>query len=523
MIISPSRAPDAIASPPAELRRARPGLALTVIALAQLMIVVDVTIVNVSLRHVQRALGFSGSGLEWVVNAYALTFGGLLLLGGRLGDLLGRRAVFIAGVLLFAGASLAGGFATSEAWLIATRVLQGAGAAVIAPTALSVLTTTFAEGASRNKAMGVYAAVSAAGNSVGLLLGGVLVMYASWRWVFFVNVPVGVLLAFLTPHVFTASKRLAGRFDLPGALTGPSSLALFVYAISRAATDSGGVSHWGDATTIAALAAGAVLLVVFLLIEGRSAHPLMDLGIFADRNRCGAYLIVLSVVTAMFGVFFFLTIFMQTVWGYTALRSGVAYLPMAVTVVLVATLSSRLVARLGARPLLLCGTLLVAVGMLWLSRLSAQGSYLGDALGPMLVLATGLGLTFPANNLTALAGTADRDAGLASSLLNIGQQIGGSIGLAVLGTVAWSAVATSLRQQAALAARAAARGGQSRTQGSAKEAALMMRDHALQIGFSRGFEVAAGIAALAIVVVLVVIQPRQTPPPADSTSGCDSR
>ncbi len=275
--------------------------------------------------------------LEWVVNAYALTFGALLLLGGRLGDLLGRRSVFIAGVLLFAGASLAGGFATSEAWLIATRVLQGAGAAVIAPTALALLTTTFAEGTSRNKAMGVYAATSAAGNSVGLLLGGVLVTYVSWRWVFFVNVPVGILLALLAPRVFAASKRMAGRFDLQGALTGSAGLGLLVYGISHAATDSGGISHWGDATTIGALAAAAVFLLAFVLIERRSSHPLMPLRIFADRNRCGAYLIVLSVVTAMFGIFFFLTIFMQTVWGYSALRSGVAYLPMALTVVLVAT------------------------------------------------------------------------------------------------------------------------------------------------------------------------------------------
>lgn len=332
---------------------------------------------------------------------------------------------------------------------------------------------------------------------------------------FFVNVPVGVLLALLTPRVFATSTRLAGRFDVPGALTGPSGLALLVYAISHAATDSRGVSHWGDTTTLAALAAAAVLLAAFIVIEWRSVRPLMPLRIFANRNRCGAYLVVLSVVTAMFGIFFFLTIFMQTVWGFSALRSGAAYLPMAITVVLVATLSSRLVARLGARSLLLCGTLLVAVGMLWLSHLSAQGSYLGDVLGPMLVLATGLGLTFPANNLTALAGTADRDAGLASSLLNIGQQIGGSIGLAVLGTVAWSAVATSARQQAAVASHAAARSGQSLTQGSAKEVAMRMREHALQVGFSRGFVVAAGIAALAIVVVLVMIRSNRTPPLAD--------
>jgi len=516
MIDAPSTRTATTKSAPAQSRRSHLGLALTVIALAQLMIVLDVTIVNVSLPHVQRALGFSGSSLEWVVNAYALTFGALLLLGGRLGDLLGRRSLFVVGVLLFAGASLAGGFATSEAWLIAARCAQGAGAAVIAPTALALLTTTFAEGTSRNKAMGVYAATSAAGNSVGLLLGGVLVTYVSWRWVFFVNVPVGILLALLAPRVFAASRRMAGHFDLPGALTGSAGLGLLVYGISHAATDSRGVSHWGDATTIGALAAAVVLLLAFVLIEWRSSHPLMPLRIFADRNRCGAYLIVLSVVTAMFGIFFFLTIFMQTVWGYSALRSGEAYLPMALTVVLVATLSSRLVARLGARPLLLAGTVLVAAGMFWLSRLTAQGSYLSEILGPMLVLAAGLGLTFPANNLTALAGTDDRDAGLAASLLNIGQQIGGAIGLAVLGTVAWSAVATSLRRQAAAAAHAAAQLGQSLTQGSAKNVALQMRDHALQVGFARGFEVAAGIAALAIVVVLVVIRPRQTSALADS-------
>ena len=516
MTDAPSTPTTTAGSAPAPPRSTRLGLALTLIALAQLMIVLDVTIVNVSLPHVQRALGFSGSGLEWVVNAYALTFGGLLLLGGRLGDLLGRRSVFVAGVLLFAGASLAGGLATSEAWLIGARVLQGAGAAVIAPTALSLLSTTFPEGASRNKAMGVYAAVSAAGGAIGLLLGGLLVTYVNWRWVFFVNVPVALFLALLSPRVFAASKRLAGRFDLLGAFSAASGLALFVYGISHAATDSRGVSHWGDMATIVSLVAAAMLLVAFVLIEWRSSHPLMPLRIFADRNRCGAYLIILSVVTAMYAVFFFLTIFLQTVWGYSALRSGAAYMPMAVGVVAVATLSSRLVVRVGTRLLLLAGTVLVAAGMFWLSRLSAQGSYLSDVLGPMLVLATGLGLTFPANNLAALAGADERDAGLASSLLNICNQIGGSIGLAVLGTVAWSAVTTSLRQQAVAAARVAARAGQSLPRGPARGAATQVRDHALQVGFGRGFEVAAGIAVLAIVVVFVVIRSPRTSPVADS-------
>jgi EmrB/QacA subfamily drug resistance transporter len=471
------------------------------------MIVLDVTIVNVSLPQVERALGFSGSGLEWVVNAYALAFGGLLLLGGRLGDLLGRRAVFIAGVLLFAGASLAGGLAASPEWLIVTRALQGTGAAVIAPAALSLLLTTFPEGQARDKAMGVYAAVSAAGGAVGLLLGGLLVTYASWRWVFFINVPVGAALAVLAPRVFAASARQRGYFDLPGALSAAGGLALLVYGISHAATDQSGVAHWKDAATVVSLLAAVLLLLAFILIERRSPHSLVPLRIFASRNRDGAYLIVLCVVTAMFGVFFFLTIFFQTVWGYSPLKAGAAYLPMALFLIVVATLSSRQIERIGRRPLLLAGTALVVAGMLWLSRLSAHGSYLTDALGPMLVLAAGLGFTFPANNLMALSDIEDRDAGLASSLLNISQQIGGAIGLAVLGTVAWSAVATSLRRQAAAMA--------------ARHVTTAMRDHALQAGFGRGFEVAAVIAAGAVVIVIAVIRAPQRPASGGPPRGTD--
>jgi EmrB/QacA subfamily drug resistance transporter len=470
------------------------------------MIVLDVTIVNISLPHVQRSLGFSGSGLEWVVNAYALAFGGLLLLGGRMGDLLGRRPVFVAGVLLFAAASLAGGLATSPAWLIVTRTLQGTGAAVIAPTALSLLLTTFPEGAARNKAMGVYAAVSAAGGSVGVLLGGVLVTYASWRWVFFINVPVGVALAPLALRVFPASERRRGHFDLLGALSAAGGLALLVYGISHAATDQLGVAHWKDATTLVSLFAAVALLVAFVLIERRSPHPLVPLRIFADRNRCGAYLIVLCVVTAMFGIVFFLTIFLQTVWNYSPLKTGAAYLPMALSLIVVATLSSRQIARIGRRPFLLVGAALVVVGMWWLSRLPAHGNYVADALGPMLALAAGLGLVFPANNLTALANVEERDAGLASSLLNISQQIGGSIGLAVLGTVAWSTVAASLRQQAAAMARAAATAGQSALPAPAQHAVTAMRDHALQVGIARGFEVAAAVAAGALLIAVAVIR-----------------
>src|SRR5712691_12053828 len=289
------------------------GLALLVIATAQLMVVLDATIVNVALPHIQRALGFSGSGLEWVVNAYALAFGGLMLLGGRIGDLLGRRKVFIAGLLVFSAASLAGGFATSQAWLLTARAVQGAGAAIVAPTALALITTTFGEGKPRNQAMGVYAAMSVAGGAVGLIAGGLLTTYLSWRWVMFVNVPIGMVAALAAPRVLSESRRQRGRFDLPGAVTGTGGLAALVYGLANAATSPNGFSHWGDAKVVASLAASAMLLAAFAVIETRSRHALLPLRLLANRNRTGANLIMLCVGAAIFGIFFFLTVFMQAV------------------------------------------------------------------------------------------------------------------------------------------------------------------------------------------------------------------
>ena len=274
------------------------GLALVVIATAQLMVVLDATIVNVALPHIQGALGFSGSGLEWVVNAYALTFGGLLLLGGRAGDLLGRRKVFIAGVLLFSAASLAGGFATTQAWLLAARAVQGAGAAVTAPTALSLVTTSFPEGPPRNRAMGVYAAMSVTGGVVGLIAGGLLTTYASWRWVLFVNVPIGIAVALAAPRVLGETRGHRGRFDLPGAITGTGGLAALVYGLSNAATSPDGVSHWGDTKVVASLAAAVVLLAAFAAAEMRSPHALLPPRLLRSRDRSGAYLIMLCVGTA---------------------------------------------------------------------------------------------------------------------------------------------------------------------------------------------------------------------------------
>src|SRR5215813_10644611 len=483
----------------------RLGLALAVIATAQLMVVLDATIVNVALPHIQRALGFTGTGLEWVVNAYALTFGGLLLLGGRAGDILGRRRVFIAGVILFSVASVLVGFATSQAWLLGARALQGVGGAIVAPAALSLVATTFPEGRPRNRAMGVYAAMSIAGAAVGLIAGGLLTTYLSWRWVFFVNVPIGIAVALAAPRALGDSEPHPGRFDLPGAITSTLGLAALVYGLSNAATSPNGVAHWHDAKVVASLAAAVVLLVSFVIIEARSRHALMPLRIFRNRSRSGAYLIMLCVGTAMFGMFFFLTLFVQTVWGYSALKTGVAYLPMVGMIMLMAGVSAQLVPRIGARPLLLAGSLIGAGGMFWLSQIDEHSTYVGGLLGPMMVTAAGLGMLFMPLTLVALSKVDDRDAGLASSLLNTGQQVGGSIGLALLGTVAWTVVANSIHSQVSALAAAAAKAGKP-VQAAGGHLPRAIYDHALSVGFSRGFLVSAGISVLAFVVALVAIR-----------------
>ena len=483
----------------------RLGLALIVIATAQLMVVLDTTIVNVALPHIQRALGFSGSGLEWVVNAYALSFGGLLLLGGRAGDLLGRRRVFVAGLVLFSAASLAGGFATSQAWLLTARAAQGVGGALIAPTSLALIVTTFAEGPARNRAMSVVAAMSGGGAAVGLIGGGLLTSYLSWRWVLFVNVPIGAATAAAAPFVLAESARRRGRFDLPGALTGTAGVALLVYGLSNAATDQRGVSHWADPKVLASLAAAAVLLAGFVVIEARSAHALMPLRIFADRSRSGAYLIMLLIGTALFGLFFFLTIFVQDVLGYSAVKTGVAFLPIAVVIVLVAVVAGQVIARTGARPLILSGTAITAGGMYWFSRLGVHGTYAGGLLGPMLVTAAGLGLLFVPLSLVALSRVRDQDSGLASSLLNAGQVVGGAIGLAALGTVAWTAVADSIRSQAAATAQAGA-GHQTLATAHAQAA---IYHNALASGITRGFLAASGIALAAFVIAAIAIRVRR--------------
>jgi len=478
-----------------ESSRRHLGVALFVIATAQLMIVLDATIVYVALPHIQAALGFSGSGLEWVANAYALTFGGLLLLGGRAGDLLGRRRMFIIGLLLFSAASLAGGLATSPGWLLAARAVQGAGGAIVAPTALALIATTFPEGPPRSRAMGVYAAMSVAGSSVGLLAGGLLVAYADWRWVLFVNVPIGIAVAVTARFVLapgTARRTGSKGFDLPGTITGTAGVAALVYGLSNAATSPNGTSHWGDVKVVFSLAAAAVLLAAFAVIEARSRQALLPVRLLRNRDRVGAYLMMLGVGTLIAGVFFFLTLFVQDVWGYSALRTGVAFLPVTVAMLVGAVGGTALVPRIGARPVLVAGSAVTVGGLYWLSRMTEHGTYAGDLIGAGLVLGIGFGLLIVPLQLLALTRVPEADSGAAASLLNAGRQVGGAIGLAVLGTVAWTVVADNARGRAG---------------GSGVVSAVYR--HALVVGFDRAFLVGAGIAVLILLVAVTMIRIRR--------------
>ena len=405
-------------------------VALAVIAFAQLMVVLDTTIVNVALPSIGRALGFHAADLEWVINGYAIAFGGLLLLGGRLGDLFGRRRVFVAGILLFAAASLAGGLAPTAGWLVAARAVQGAGGAIIAPTALSLITDTFAEGDLRNRALGVYAGAAGGGGVAGLVLGGLIVNYVSWRWVLFVNVPVAVVLAVVAPGVLPASRRRRGRLDIVGAATITAAVAAVVYGLSRAAT-----SGWSEPATVAWLAAGVGLMAAFALVERTSAEPLLRLGMLADGNRAGAYLMRMVAGATTLSVLYFLTQVFQLELGYSPLRAGLAFLPLGAGVVLTAQAASRLVARAGARLLVTAGAFFVAVGTFWLSRMPAHPGYAGDVLPGLILVAVGLGLVFLPTTVVAVAGASRQESGLAAAVLNVAQQLGGSLGLAVLATV----------------------------------------------------------------------------------------
>ncbi|GII82216.1 MFS transporter [Sphaerisporangium siamense] len=414
----------------------RAGLALVVIAAAQLMLVLDGTIMNVALPSIQKALALPPADLDWLVTAYALTFGGLLLAGGRAGDLFGRRRVFRAGLVLFAAASLLGGLAPGQGALVAARALQGVGAAVAAPAALSLLATTFPAGPARARALGVYGAMGALGSVAGLLLGGVLTEYLSWRWVLFVNVPIAVLVLAGTSALVDGGRD-RGRADLPGALTATAGLAALVYAVKR-----GGSHGWADTTTIAGLGAAAVLAAGFVLLQRRSRHPMLPGRVLRDRDRAAAYLVIFLVGAGMFATFYFLTLYMQVVREFTAMGTGLAFLPFAAGIGLSAGVTGpRLLARASGRAVTLAGLAPAAGGMAWLALLTPAQGYLAVLLPAQLVAGTGLGLVFVATTVAGVRGVAPEDTGVAAGVLNTAQQVGGAVGLAGLAAVASAATA----------------------------------------------------------------------------------
>ena len=490
-------------APGAARRGYHPALALTVIAASQLMVVLDGTIVNIALPQMQHALGFSTSNLSWVLNAYTLTFGGLLLLGGRAGDILGRRRVFITGILIFTLASFLGGLATSATWLLAARALQGVGAAIAAPTALSLITTNFAEGEERNRACGVFSAVAVSGAAIGLIAGGMLTSWLSWRWVLFVNVPIGVLLATLAPMYITESERQPGRFDLGGAFTSTAGMTALVYGFIRAAQEG-----WSDPGTVGSFAAAVVLLALFLSIETRIRQPITPLHMFRERNRAGSYVIMLALAAAMFGQFFFLTLFVQDVLGYSPLRAGIAFLPITGAIVLTSQLAARSVPRVGPRRLMTAGALLAVTGLAWLSQVSVDSGYLDGILGPMLLFGLGMGLLFVPLTIVAVSGVAPHEAGAASSLLNVTQQVGGSLGLSILVTV----FGTASRNEAASQVAQLLGNGPADLAAQFRQTGQLPATIAHQVlahGISTAFQLAVVFAALALAVAVVVIRPER--------------
>jgi EmrB/QacA subfamily drug resistance transporter len=410
-----------------------PWLVVVIVCVAQFMVVLDATIVNVALPSIQVGLRFSPSSLQWVINMYTLIFGGFILLGGRAGDLIGRKRVFGAGIVLFSGASLLNGLAQSSGILIAGRGLQGLGGALLAPAVLSIITTTFSDASDRAKALAIWSAIAAGGGAVGLLLGGVLTDLASWRWIFFVNVPVGVALAIATARFVPESRaQLARRtFDLPGAVSVTAGLVVLVFAIVK--SNSYG---WGSPRTIGLLAVGVVLLAGFLVLERRSPAPLMPLSIFRRRSLAAADLTLLLTAAAVFATFFFVSLYLQQVLGYRPLRAGLAFLPFSAGIAAGATIARKLVPRVGVRVVPLIGLALAATGMIVLTQLPVDGRYASDLLPGVLPLGLGLGLTFVPITLAGTSEVSGEDAGLASGLLNTAQQVGGSIGLAILATLA---------------------------------------------------------------------------------------
>jgi EmrB/QacA subfamily drug resistance transporter len=409
---------------------ANPNLVLGLILAAYLMIVLDVSVIITALPEIHTALHFSSAGLSWVQNAYALTFGGLLLLGARAGDILGRRRVFMVGIALFSTASLLAGLAQSAGWLLTARAVQGVGAALAAPSTLALLTTTFREGTERTRALAWYSAVAGGGGSAGLVLGGMLTDWVSWRWGMFINVPVGLLVLYLAPHHLPETEPRPGRFDLTGAITSTLGMTAVVYGFVGAASNG-----WGDRVTVASFAAGVAVLVAFIINEMRAEQPITPLRLFASRERSGAYLARVLVVGGMFSMFFFLTQFLQGVLGYNPLQAGLAFLPMTAVMFSMVQVVPRLTARVGAMPVLLSGLTFALIGMVWISRLSDTTAFFPAIAVPLVLLGSGMGMALTPLTGAGIAGVAPDDAGAASGVVNVAQQLGGSLGLGILVTV----------------------------------------------------------------------------------------
>jgi EmrB/QacA subfamily drug resistance transporter len=461
--------------------------ALALIVTAQFMVILDVAIVNVALPSIKSDLGFSQTNLQWVISAYAIMFGGALLLGGRLADLLGRRRLFIAGLALFAASSLLCGLAWSEASLIGFRAIQGLGGALLAPAALSLLMTTFAEGRDRNLALGIYGAASGSGAAAGVLLGGILTSYLSWSWIFFINVPVGLAAIALTPVLLRESRAdLAQRhFDFPGAVSITAGLMLLVYATTRATSDG-----WGAPVTLVLFASAAALVLAFVAIELRSPAPLLPLRIFRSRTLTGANIAMAIVGGVAFSEFFLLTLYLQDVLHYSAVESGVAFLAFALTVVLVSNIAQLIVGRVGVRPTLTAGLLVSAVSVAWLTRLPVDGHYFWDLFPGFVLGGAGMGLSFVPVTIASLTGVERSDAGVASGLVNTSRQIGGALGIAAVSAVAASATSSYVSVHDVAPTSGAA------------------LDH----GFQTGLYVLIGLLVAGALLVAALIRPTRTRP-----------
>ena len=499
-------------------RASHPTLLLLLIAGAQLMVVLDATIVNIALPSMGRYFDRSQTDMTWVINAYTLAFGGLLLLGGRAADILGRRQMFITGLGLFSLGSFIGGVAPSFEVILIGRVIQGIGGAIAAPTALSLITISFPEGRERNRAFAVYASVSGAGAALGLLLGGVLTEYLDWRWVLFVNVPIGIALMTGGFFYIHGSERLSGKFDFVGSLLSVAGMVAVVYGFINAANNG-----WSETATIVALVGGVVLLAVFVLFESGSKVAMMPLRIFANRARAGAYLVMLIVGAAMFGMFYFLTFYVQGVLGFSALKSGVAFLPFCAIIIVGSGVVSQVLPRVGAKPLIAAGAALMTAGLFWFSQVKADSGYASLLLPAMLVMASGMALVFVPLTVVAVTKVTHTDTGLASALLNVGQQVGGSIGLGVLATVFASAsrsegtsqlgkVDGSTRDHVSELVTSA-QSGHASSAAALHDNVAVAAFHAIQAhGASQGFLTAAlfGIVAVAAAVGLINVKKSDT-------------